>query len=103
MPHMHLLGRQISMVAKFPDGRKVDLVRIEDWDFNWQETYQFKNSVPLPRGTRILLEAFYNNSEKNLSNPTIPPKMVKWGDETTDEMCIGFVGYTVDAEDRLKE
>ena len=103
MPHMHLLGRQISMVAKFPDGRREDLVRIEDWDFNWQETYQFKKAVSLPRGTRVLLEAFYDNSEKNLSNPTIPPKAVKWGEETTDEMCIGFVGYTVDAEDRTKE
>ena len=102
MPHMHLLGRKIAMWARLPDGKEMDLVRIEDWDFNWQETYQFKKPLKLPRGTKVRLEAHYDNSEGNPQNPTIPPKEVGWGEETTDEMCIGFVGFTIDREDRTK-
>lgn len=103
MPHMHLLGRSMSIVATLPDGTKKDLVVVKDWDFNWQETYQFKEPVALPKGTRVRLEAVYNNSLNNPNNPSNPPRDVSWGEETTDEMCIGFVGYTVDAEDRTKK
>src|SRR6185436_7958557 len=65
MPHMHLIGRSISVVARFPDGTSKDLVVIKDWDFNWQETYQFKAPLALPRGTRVRLEAHYDNSQNN--------------------------------------
>ncbi len=103
MPHMHLLGKEISVIALFPDGTKKDLVAIKQWDFNWQETYQFKEPIPFPKGTRIRVEAVYDNSLKNPNNPTNPPKRVRWGEETTDEMCIAFVHFTVDSEDRTKE
>ena len=99
MPHMHLIGRTISVVAKFPDGTSKDLVVIKDWDFNWQETYQFKQPLALPRGTRVRLEAHYDNSEKNPNNPSRPPKAMRWGEQTTDEMCIAFVAFTSDRED----
>jgi hypothetical protein len=102
MPHMHLLGREASMVATFPDGRTKDLVVIKDWDFNWQETYQFKEPLALPKGTKIRLEARYDNSLGNPNNPSHPPKMVGWGEETTDEMCIAFIHFTHDGEDRTK-
>ena len=102
MPHMHLLGREISVVATLPDGTKRDLVAIKDWDFNWQETYQFLKDVPLPRGTRVRVEAVYDNSLKNPNNPSNPPRVVGWGEETTDEMCIAFIHFTNDAEDLTK-
>jgi peroxiredoxin len=99
MPHMHLLGRKISVVATFPDGSKKDLVRVEDWDFNWQETYQFREMLKLPRGTKIRLDAVYDNSLKNPNNPSNPPRAVRWGEETTDEMCIAFIHFTNDGDD----
>jgi peroxiredoxin len=102
MPHMHLLGREISVVATLPDGTKKDLVAIKDWDFNWQETYQFLKDVQLPRGTKVRVDAVYDNSLKNPNNPSNPPKVVGWGEETTDEMCIAFVHFTNDAEDLTK-
>ena len=102
MPHMHLLGREISVVATLPDGTKRDLVAIKDWDFNWQETYQFLKDVELPRGTKVRVDAVYDNSSRNANNPTNPPKIVGWGEETTDEMCIAFIHFTNDAEDLTK-
>lgn len=102
MPHMHLLGREISVVATLPDGTKKDLVAIKDWDFNWQETYQFLKEVELPRGTRVRVDAVYDNSTKNPNNPSNPPRAVRWGEETTDEMCIAFIHFTNDTEDLTK-
>jgi len=98
IPHMHLLGRDIKLTATLPDGRALPLVWLPDWDFNWQETYAYREPLALPKGTRIQLTAYYDNSEKNPHNPHNPPKAVRWGDETTDEMCIAFLGYTVDDE-----
>jgi peroxiredoxin len=102
MPHMHLIGRTVSMTATFPDGTSRDLVVIKDWDFNWQETYQFKEPIALPRGTRVKLEAHYDNSAKNPNNPSNPPRAVRWGEQTTDEMCVGFVAFTIDKQDLTK-
>jgi peroxiredoxin len=99
MPHMHLIGREMTVTATFPDGKAMDLVAIKDWDFNWQETYQFRDLLPLPRGTKIRVEAFYDNSEKNPNNPSFPPRAVGWGEQTTDEMCIAFIHFTNDSED----
>ena len=82
------------MVATFPDGTTKDLVVIKDWDFNWQETYQFKEPVKLPRGTKVRLESHYDNSATNPNNPSNPPKPVRWGEQTTDEMCLAMIGYT---------
>jgi hypothetical protein len=98
IPHMHLLGREIKVTATLRDGTAKPMVWIKDWDFNWQETYAFKEPLKLPAGTRIDITAYYDNSEKNPFNPNSPPKLVTWGEETTDEMCLAFVGFTVDAE-----
>ncbi|HLF94264.1 MAG TPA: redoxin domain-containing protein [Planctomycetota bacterium] len=103
MPHMHLIGKEMSVVATFPDGTKKDLVIIKDWDFGWQETYQFKEPMAFPKGTKIRMDARYDNSENNPNNPSHPPKLVRWGEQTTDEMCIAFIHYTVDAQDLRKE
>lgn len=98
LPHMHLVGREMTVTATLPDGSVKNLVRIPDWDFNWQNTYRFADPVKLPRGTRVNLVARYDNSENNLNNPSHPPKPVRRGEQTTDEMCMAFLGFTVDLE-----
>ena len=98
-PHMHLLGRSMKVTATTPDGRVVPLVWIDDWDFHWQGGYTFAKPIPLPAGTRIDVEAVYDNSTKNRKNPNTPPRETRWGENTTDEMCIAFLGVTLDAED----
>lgn len=101
-PHMHLLGREMTVTATLPDGTAKPLVRVPDWDFNWQTTYCFQEPLKLPRGSRISLTARYDNSAGNPLNPNNPPREVTWGEQTTDEMCLAFVGYTVDAEQLSK-
>jgi hypothetical protein len=98
MPHMHLIGREMTVTATLPDGAEKRLVHVPDWDFNWQTTYAFKEPLKLPAGSRIGLSARYDNSEKNPRNPNQPPRLVTWGEQTNDEMCIAFVSYTADAE-----
>lgn len=99
-PHMHLLGRTMKVTAALPDGTNRTLVSISDWDFNWQATYNYKQPVALPRGTVLTMTATYDNSAQNPRNPNNPPKLVTWGEETTDEMCLAFLHFTVDAEHR---
>jgi hypothetical protein len=96
MPHMHLLGREMKVTAILPDGTEKPLVWVRDWDFNWQETYFFKEPLRLPAGTKVQVVAYYDNSEKNPRNPNKPPKWVRWGEQTTDEMCIAFVWFVHD-------
>ncbi|MDR3632658.1 MAG: redoxin domain-containing protein [Isosphaeraceae bacterium] len=98
-PHMHLLGRDIAMSVKYPDGRTEDLVKIPDWDFRWQNTYYFEKPVDLPKGTVLRVVSHFDNSERNPLNPTHPPKPVHWGEATTDEMCIGFISITQKGQD----
>ena len=97
-PHMHLLGKEMKIKAELPGGKETPLVWVNDWDFNWQETYRYKQPVHLPKGTHISLVATYDNSERNPRQPTHPPALVTWGEQTTDEMCIGFLQFTIDAE-----
>nr|MDQ2687870.1 hypothetical protein [Armatimonadota bacterium] len=97
-PHMHNLGRQMTVTATFPDGTQKTLVDVPDWDFNWQGFYYYKAPLKLPRGSRIDLTAHYDNSADNPRNPHVPPKLVTWGEQTTDEMCLAYLGFTVDAE-----
>lgn len=98
-PHMHLLGKQMSMSVTFPDGKVQDLVRIGDWDFNWQNTYYFEKPINIPRGSKLRVVGTYDNSSKNPRNPNNPPKLVTWGEATTDEMCIGFLAIVKQGQD----
>lgn len=98
LPHMHLLGTEIKITATYPDGTQKPLIWVNPWDFNWQETYVYKTPVALPRGTRIALEAFYDNSADNPRNPNNPPRLVRWGEKSTDEMCTAFLYVTYDDE-----
>jgi tetratricopeptide (TPR) repeat protein len=85
-PHAHYLGKTVKVDAALPDGRQVELLRIDDWDFNWQDAYAFAHPPILPAGTRLLLEISYDNSAANPRNPSHPPVRVQTGEQSTDEM-----------------
>ncbi len=90
-PHMHLIGREIRVTAHPPQGEPVSLLRIDDWDFNWQSSYQFAQPPRLVAGTRLVLEATHDNSSANLRNPFNPPQRITWGEQTNNEMSLAFV------------
>ena len=85
-PHAHNLARQVKGYATLPDGTTRWLLRISDWDFHWQDAYRFATPLPLAAGTRLTMEYTYDNSEKNASNPSRPPRRVTYGQRTSDEM-----------------
>jgi hypothetical protein len=87
-PHMHFIGKEMKVIAELPDGTTVPLIWIKDWDFNWQGQYQYQSPIYLAKGTVIKLDAYYDNSAENPRNPSNPPKRVRWGEQTTDEMCL---------------
>lgn len=97
-PHMHLLGKKMKVELIRPGETKC-LINIDDWDFNWQGMYRYKEPIAIPAWSGVSLTAFYDNSSSNPRNPNHPPKEVRWGEETTDEMCIAFLGFTLDGED----
>jgi hypothetical protein len=96
--HAHYLGKQMKLTATLPDGAVKTLLRIDDWDFSWQERYGFRGFVTLPKGTRLDAEISWDNSAANKRNPTRPPMRVTWGEESNDEM--GSIGLQVVAANR---
>jgi hypothetical protein len=90
-PHMHLLGREATVVATFPNGDQRELIHIDDWDFHWQGNYIYRDPIVLPAGTMVELTAYYDNSLGNPQNPANPPVPVSWGERTVDEMCLTFL------------
>jgi len=92
-PHMHLRGKDFEYRAVFPDGKTQTLLSVPRFDFNWQASYRLAEPLRLPAGTRIECTAHFDNSKANLSNPD-PTRWVTWGDQTWEEMMIGFVDYT---------
>lgn len=95
MPHMHWLGKDFTFYAVLPDDKqtRVPLIRIDRWNFNWQGTYAFESPVKLPKGSWLEMEAHFDNTAANPANPSKPPKLVRWGDQTNDEMCIGIFEF----------
>jgi len=103
MHHMHQLGKGAKIVAEPPDGGKpFTLLEIKDWDYGWQETYWLKEPIALKKGTKLSVEAFYDNSAKNPNNPFNPPRNVRFGEQTDNEMCFVFLGATKDTPGRIK-
>jgi hypothetical protein len=84
--HAHYLGKQMKLTATLPGGQMKRLLWISDWDFAWQDQYQFKEFVSLPRGTKLHVKITYDNSADNPRNPVSPPKRVRWGEGSNDEM-----------------
>ncbi len=95
LPHMHYRGRQFTYTAKYLDGRSETLLHVPAYDFSWQTQYQLAEPLSVPAGTVIACEAHYDNSSNNPFNPD-PTKRVTIGDESFDEMMIGFIDYIVD-------
>jgi hypothetical protein len=101
-PHMHFLGREISAAAVLPDGKTIPLIAIKDWDFHWHERYQFRTPLRLPAGTVVQVEAFYDNTADNPKNPNNPPKLVKYGNNLSDEMVSCSLEVITDSRADLK-
>jgi len=92
MPHMHLRGKAFMYEAIYPDGKKETLLNIPKYDFNWQSTYRLAQPLKMPKGTRIHCVAHFDNSKDNPANPD-PNKAVYWGDQTWEEMMIGWIDF----------
>ena len=94
-PHAHYLCKDMKVDAHLPDGSTVPLIWIKDWDFNWQGAYRYASPVKLPKDTRLEMTYTYDNSAGNPHNPSNPPREVKFGEETTNEMAFAFVSLTL--------
>ncbi len=88
-PHMHMRGKSFRYEAIYPDGKQEVLLDVPAYDFNWQTTYDFAEPKMMPKGTKLVCTAHWDNSEDNLSNPD-PSIAVRWGDQSFEEMMIGF-------------
>ncbi len=86
-PHAHYLGRRIEAWATLPDGAKRWLVTIDDWDFDWQDEHRLVRPLRLPAGSTIHMDWTFDNSAANPHNPSSPPKHVRFGPSSTDEMA----------------
>ena len=97
LPHMHLRGKSFEYRAVYPTGESEILARVPEYDFNWQITYKLEKPIPIPKGTRIEATALFDNSPNNPANPD-PSKEVGWGDQSWEEMMIGFFSLAVDMD-----
>jgi hypothetical protein len=88
LPHAHLLGQSWKAWAVTPARDTIPLIQIPAWDFNWQGSYRFPRLIPLPAGSRVYVDASYDNTAANPRNPFSPPQQVTWGDQTTAEMFV---------------
>ena len=93
-PHMHVRGKSFRYTLVYPDKRREILLDVPHYDFNWQTEYRLQERMALPKGTKIFCEAVFDNSADNLNNPD-PNSWVKWGDQTYEEMMIGYFHYAV--------
>jgi hypothetical protein len=100
-PHMHMRGKDFKYTLVYPDGKEQVLLSVPKWDFGWQLTYVFKEEVFAPKGSKLVCVAHYDNSLNNKFNPD-PTATVRWGDQTWEEMMIGYVDYTLDKQDLRK-
>jgi hypothetical protein len=97
-PHMHVRGKDFLYRLVYPDGTSKILLSVPRFDFNWQLTYFLKEPIAAPKGSRLEVVAHHDNSAKNKFNPD-PTATVRWGDQTWDEMMIGYLDYTLDKQD----
>jgi len=94
LPHMHLRGKAFLYEAVYPSGKREPLLDVPQFDFNWQLAYRLQEPLKLPPKTRIHCVAHFDNSEANLANPD-PSKNVRWGNQTWEEMLIGYFNYMI--------
>jgi len=97
MPHMHLRGKAMEIKAYYPDGRSEVLLNVPNYSFSWQTVYYYKKPIAIPKGTKFVVTAHFDNSTKNKYNPD-PTQAVRFGEPTYDDMMIGWIDYTVDGK-----
>ncbi|HET6325892.1 MAG TPA: redoxin domain-containing protein [Planctomycetaceae bacterium] len=88
-PHMHMRGKAFRYELTYPDGKKEVLLDVPHYDFNWQNWFKLEKPLLIPAGSNLLCTAHFDNSSNNLCNPD-PSKPVRWGDQTWEEMMIGW-------------
>jgi hypothetical protein len=93
-PHMHFRGARMKYEAVYPDGTSEILLNVPNYSFDWQTTYQLAQPKLMPAGTEIIISGAFDNSVLNHHNPD-PGRLVTWGEQTTQEMFIGFLSYTL--------
>ena len=98
-PHMHYRGKSFTYTLVYPDGREDLLLDVPNYDFNWQTTYELVEPINVPAGTKMHCVAHFDNSDKNPFNPD-PDKTVSWGDQTWEEMMIGFFQLSWDSDNK---
>jgi hypothetical protein len=94
-PHMHMRGKAMDMRAVYPTGESETLFNVPHYDFNWQINYYFPTPKTLPRGTKLQVNATWDNSANNRFNPD-PKAEVHWGDQSWDEMLLGLAMLQID-------
>jgi hypothetical protein len=92
-PHMHLRGLRMKFEVIFPNGSRETLLSVPKYFFGWQTAYELAEPRTLPKGSTIIVTGAFDNSELNTDNPD-PSKTVRWGDQSFDEMFIGYIDYT---------
>jgi len=101
-PHSHYRARSMEAFATLPDGSRRSLLRIDDWDINWQDRYVYASPVALPAGTRLSMTYLFDNSIGNPRNPDRPPTRARWGWRSADEMADVWIQViTATDQDRL--
>jgi mono/diheme cytochrome c family protein len=98
-PHMHFRGKDMTYIAHYPDGTSETLLSVPKYDFNWQLTYELATPKRLPAGSRLEVIGHFDNSTSNKFNPDATQD-VRWGEQTWEEMLIGFYGSVVDVAER---
>ena len=101
-PHMHLRGKSFEFRAVLPDGSREVLLRVPKYDFNWQLTYELAEERVFPKGTKFEATATFDNSENNRFNPD-PKASVRFGDQTWDEMMVGFIDIAIKPDQDLSK
>ena len=84
-PHTHLRGKRWAYTLQLPNGETRSILSVPRYDFNWQTYYMFKEPLQVPKGSKIVSTAWYDNSPANKNNPN-PKVDVTWGDQTWQEM-----------------
>ncbi len=96
-PHMHLRGKDFEYRIYYPDGRSEIILSVPKYDFSWQGDYVFTTPIVVPKDSRLECTAHFDNSPANKANPD-PSKEVRWGDQTFEEMMIGWTAYSLESQ-----
>ena len=101
-PHMHLRGKSFRYEVEYPDGKREILLDVPRYDFNWQLTYDLAEPLLIPKDSVIHCTAYFDNSKNNPANPD-PSKVVRWGDQSFEEMMIGFFDVIPADKEEVKQ